>query len=91
MSQALPKVQKSDLVRFIEGHRLADEVIRKEKKERSKHLSPEESLAEYEALCQTWEASRREGDWEGLDLRKVSFLVQRRKLLDRLGGQGGNA
>lgn len=79
-------VCKKDLLNFIRGHTEANKLIEKEKEERLSHLSKEESLREYNALCEFWEVSSFKELSEDFEKQKILFLIKRRGLLNRAGG-----
>lgn len=78
-------VRREDLLNFLRGHSHANKLIEKEKGKRLFHLSEEESLREYAALCEFWERSSEELP-ENFEKQKILFLINRRKLLNRAGG-----
>jgi hypothetical protein len=72
-------VSRDDLRRFLEGHRAADRVLRRESLRRLRFLTEAESRAEYDALCRTWEASGARADQGGLDRRAIAERVALRR------------
>jgi hypothetical protein len=80
------RIQKADLLGFLDGHHKANEVIRDEKRERLSRLTAEESRLEYDSLCAIWEANSKEEDTEVVDRQRLSFLIERRRRLNTVSG-----
>ncbi|MFQ6079665.1 MAG: hypothetical protein ACE5NJ_11105 [Thermodesulfobacteriota bacterium] len=80
------KVEKADLLRFIEGYRKAEGLIREERRQRLFQLTSDESRLEYDALCAIWEATPKKEGMEALDRQRLSFLIERRERLDAVSG-----
>lgn len=72
-------VSRDDLQRYLEGHRAADRVLRREALQRLRVLTEEQSRAEYDALCRTWEASGARAEQGGLDRRIIAERVALRR------------
>lgn len=79
-------VSKKDLLIFLNGHTQANILIEEERSKRLPQLSIKESLLEYEALCEFWESSLAKETSEDFEKQKISFLVKRRELLNRVRG-----
>ncbi len=86
--KGLPKtnISKEILITFLDGQRIAGNLIKKEKKSRLPKLTPEDSLREYAALCDIWESALNKEGIERLEEQKVQFLIRRREQLNRIGG-----
>ena len=77
-------VSKTDLERFLNGHRFAEARLRQEALRRLPLLTVEEARAEYDVLCRVWESSRGSGDEAALDQRAIRDRVA---LRSRLAGR----
>lgn len=80
------KVKKADLLRFIEGYRKANSLIREERRQRLFQLTSDESRLEYDAICAIWEANPKKEGMEALDRQRLSFLIERRERLNTVSG-----
>ena len=80
------KVEKADLLRFLEGYRKANGLIREERRQRLSQLTLDESRHEYDALCAIWEANPKKEGMGPLDRQRLSFLIKRRERLDAVSG-----
>jgi hypothetical protein len=78
-------IRKEHLVNFINGHREADVVIKKERIARLRRLTVDESFREYEALCDTWINFSTQPLSDELERRMVAFLIKRRERLNKAG------
>jgi hypothetical protein len=78
-------IQKEHLVDFIEGHKEADTVIKKERVTRLRLLTSDESLCEYEALCETWLNFSSRPLSGNADRQRIAFLIERRQRLNKVG------
>ena len=74
-------VSRRDLMRFLDGHRAAEAVLRRMALERVAALSVNEARTEYDSLCRVWEASRDAGDGGALDARSIADRVALRRRL----------
>ena len=72
-------VSRSDLKRFLDGHRVADARLREETLHRLPSLSVEEARAEYDSLCRVWETFRERGDQTALDQQAIRDRVALRR------------
>ena len=79
------EVQRSELLRFLEGHRKANELTKAEKRIRLSQLTEEESLHEYDALCGIWEANPKKERTEMPERQRISFLLERRSRFNKAG------
>ena len=79
-------MQREVVVAFLEGQRRANEVIRAERKKRLSQLTAEDSLREYDALCEMWEANPNKEGLERLERKKILFLVERRRRFNKVSG-----
>lgn len=77
-------IRKDRILSFLEGHKMADELIVEEKK-RLPRLSGEDSFREYIALCELAEKGIRKGNSEMLQKKKIEFLLRRRQFFNRVG------
>ncbi len=78
-------IHKEHLVNFINGHREADVVIKKERIARLRRLTVDESFRKYEALCDTWinfSSQPLSDEWEK---QRIAFLIGRRERLNKAG------
>ncbi len=75
--------QKSALLSLLEGYKKSNELIIAEKKKRFTHLTTEDSLREYIALCELAEEGIKGEDIERLQKRKIEFLLKRRQILNK--------
>ena len=82
------EVHKSTLMSFLEGHRKANEFIKAERRKRLSQSSVEDTLREYDDLCNIWEAHAQKEGLEVLERQKISFLLERRRRFNRAGGFG---
>ncbi len=89
MEKAKFDVQRSDVLLFLDGHRFAGELIANERAKRLQQLTREESFFEYDSLCGMCEARSPKDGIEMLERRRISFLLERRKTMNRLGGGFG--
>lgn len=78
------RVSRDDLKRFLEGHRVASTLLRREALRLLTSLSGEDARAEYDSLCRVWEMPRGLGDESALDRRAIQDRVALRR---RLGGR----
>ncbi|MEW6325982.1 MAG: hypothetical protein AB1487_00030 [Thermodesulfobacteriota bacterium] len=78
-------LEKGDVLTFLAGHRHANQIIQEEKGERLLHMKPEESLSEYIALCEVWDKGAPRGRLDALEKRRIAFLIERRKKLNKVG------
>jgi hypothetical protein len=76
-------MRREDVRRYLAGHRAADVRLRREALRRLRSLAVEEARAEYDALCQVWEASQAFGDRAALDRRAIADRIALRRRLDR--------
>ncbi|HET7875891.1 MAG TPA: hypothetical protein VFN71_10230 [Methylomirabilota bacterium] len=77
-------VSGEDLRRFLEGHRVADRLLREEELRRVRSLTVEAAREEYDMLWRLWAASPKDGDQAALDRRGIEERVAlRRKLAGR--------
>ena len=83
------EVQRSDLLHFLDGHRYAGELIIRERKKRLQQLTHQESLNEYDSLCRIWEENLSKEGIEMLERKRIFFLLERRRTMDKLGGGFG--
>jgi len=74
-------VSRHDLMRFLDGHRTADAVLRRMSLERVVALTVDEARTEYDSLCRVWEASRAGGNDRALDARSIADRVALRRRL----------
>ncbi|HED00093.1 MAG TPA: hypothetical protein ENN18_06905 [Proteobacteria bacterium] len=81
----MPLLEKGDGLTFLAGYRYVNQVIQEEKRERLLHMKPEESLAEYIALCEVWDEGAAQGRLDALEKRRIAFLIERRKNLNKVG------
>lgn len=88
MKKSLPGVTKESLQRYLEGHRKANEIIKKERHKQLREMTAQESLQEYDFLCSLWEANPNKQGIEQLEQLKIEFLLKRRRLLDKIGRAG---
>lgn len=79
------KVTRKDLLQFLVGHKKANELIKAERRKRLSQLTTEDSLREYETLCNTRESSPDKEGLKFLERRKIEFLLKRRELLNMAG------
>lgn len=79
-------IRKSALVNIIEGYKKANELIKAEKKIRLAALTQEDALCEYKDLCATWELSFKKDTLGRLEEWKISILIQRRQIINKLAG-----
>jgi len=86
MEKTKLKTQKSDLTTFLEGYKKANELIKAEKITYLSQLTHEKSLQEYDSLCNIWEKIPRKDGLEMLERQRVSFLIERRKRFNKIGG-----
>lgn len=84
------RVQKDILLRFLEGHRKANELISEEKKKRLYKLTVKDSLQEYDALYNMWKISTNKKNLERLERQKIKFLLERRKQFNKASGFKNN-
>ena len=78
-------IRKEHLVKFINGHKEADAVIKKERISRLRRLTVDESFREYEALCDTWLNFSSQPLSDELERRMTAFLIERRERLNKAG------
>ncbi|MBI5789081.1 MAG: hypothetical protein HZA78_09530 [Candidatus Schekmanbacteria bacterium] len=78
---------KSALFSYLEGYKLADKIIKKEKKQRLSQMTFEESLLEFNNLCLTWESVSNKEGMDNLEKRKITFLIEQRARLDKAGSR----
>lgn len=90
MENSKLKVQKNDLLRFLDGYRSANELIKKERKARLRQLNNEQSLREYDIVCNIWEANPKKEGIKMLEKKRISFLLERREALNQVGNLRGN-
>lgn len=84
------KVKKEDLLRYIEGHKKAEEIIQAEKRKHLPQLTPEESLKMYDELCNLWEEWKSilsKEDLERLEQERIAFKVELRRRFNKVGGR----
>ncbi|MBI1962541.1 MAG: hypothetical protein HYV94_08555 [Candidatus Rokubacteria bacterium] len=74
-------VSRTDLRRFLDGHRVAEARLRDAALRRLPALSVEAARLEYDGLWQVWERSRRLGDVEALDRLAIRDRVTLRRRL----------
>ena len=68
-------ISSEALRQFLDGHRVAERLLRRQTLRRLARLSEDESRAEYDSLCLVWEASA---------AQDTGPLLRRRALEDRL-------
>ncbi len=79
------ELNKKILLDFLAGHRRANEFIKEEKRRQLPQLTAEDSLIQYDSVCQIGEAiSKKEGS-AVLEKQRIKFLVDRRSLMNLLG------
>ncbi len=81
------KLKKANVVQFVQGHRVANEVMAQERIQRLSRLTVEEGRQEYDALCATWYGSGAIQPMGDLEKRRKEFLAERRRRLDALSGR----
>jgi len=81
--------RKIALLRLLDGYRKANKIIMAERKRRLATLTEKESLSEYNALCRMWDTIKK-GHLERLEDRKISSLIKRRQIFNRVGKAGKN-
>jgi len=79
------RLDRDHVLTFLAGQRHANQVIQEEKRKRLLRMMPEESLSEYTALCEVWETNAPKKRTDALEKRRISFLIERRKKLDKAG------
>ncbi len=77
-------VSPEALRQFLEGHRAAERLLRRQILRKLALLTEEESRAEYDSLCRVWEASGPDEGGPALDRRAVEDRMALRR---RLAGQ----
>lgn len=75
------RVRREDLVRSLEGHRLAAARLRAAALRRLPSLGVDEARAAYDSLCRVWEASRDLGDRQAVDRRAIADRISLRRRL----------
>jgi|Deesub1362B_J571_1020462.scaffolds.fasta_scaffold06737_3 hypothetical protein len=78
------RLKKKDVKRLISGYRKASEFIAKEREKRLSSLTPDTALKEYDNLCKTYSTIRRD-DINRVDRTRISFLIKRRIIFNKLG------
>ncbi len=78
-------VKKDDILKYLHGHSIADRLIKKDKAKRLMQLSEEDSFREYNAICDMWEQLSGKEASEELEKQRMSFLVKRRELFNKVG------
>lgn len=76
-------MRREDVQRYLVGHRAAGARLRAETLRRLRVLTVEEARAEYDSLCEVWEASRALGDQKALDRQAIAERIALRRRLDR--------
>lgn len=71
----------------ISGYKVLNELGKKEDRENLPGLTAEASAQIYAGLWEMWEQTRKQHqDYKNLDRKRIHDLVERRKLLDKIGG-----
>jgi hypothetical protein len=78
-------ISKKHFMNFMEGHRKADAVIKKERIARLRRLTVDESFREYEALCDTWMHFSSQPLSDAAEKQRIAFLIGRRERLNKAG------
>jgi glycerol kinase len=87
MKTTVPQAElKKALRQFVDGHAAAAEFIAQEQARRLEAMTVEESTAEYDALCATWEANPHREGIEHVHQRKVEELLELRRKLNLAAG-----
>lgn len=84
MEKITIKQQKSSLLNLLKGYKKANELIMQERKFRLAQLTGKDSLPEYDALCKMWEANPIKENFGRLEKQRISFLLNRRRLFNKL-------
>ena len=72
---------KPQVLEYLQGYALANEFLKAERRRELARMTPEESRAIFDQLCEIWErsGSKAGGHLDALDdLRLASLLAQRR-------------
>jgi len=91
MEEHVHTVKKSELIKYIKGHKNAHRLLKKQKRSSLQQLTVQQSLIEYESLCQLWEAAQNKNESGTRDKQRISFLIQRRKKIDKLASSLGKS
>jgi len=79
-------LQRALVKKFVNGNKRASRFVTEERRKRLKHMTTEDSLAEYDYLCKTYSISAKEGLGE-LERHRIDFLIKRRKVFNKLKGK----
>ena len=77
-------MEKKTVLKCLQGYKLANKIMEKERKKRLSLLSHNEAILQYDELCQSWDYVEKK-ELKKLDKQKFLFLVNRRRLLNKTG------
>jgi hypothetical protein len=83
------QLKREYLSGLIRGYKKSNEVVLLEKKQRLTQMTVDDSLNEYDYLCDLYAASEKRG-LERLGQRRIEFLVRRRRALNKEGTKNAN-
>ncbi len=89
MKEGIIKKHKDIALSLLKGYKKANELILKERKKRLAIITTEEALREYDYLCKLYSTADKRG-LERLDNIKISFLIKRRNIFNRIRKAQGN-
>ncbi len=78
-------LKKDDILKYLNCHSIADRLIKKDRAKRLIQLREEDSFREYNAICDMWEQLSRKEASDELEKQRMSFLVKRRELFNKVG------
>ncbi|OGF68111.1 MAG: hypothetical protein A2Y62_08510 [Candidatus Fischerbacteria bacterium RBG_13_37_8] len=83
MTKKSGTLKKENVIHYLKGHKYANKIQVIEKSKRLSQMSVDDSLREYNHLCDLWYSTTQSVNMDSLNKRKIISLIERRKKFDQ--------